>query len=373
MTNATSRPTLTMPNPNDMQSILQTAVENGASDVFLSAGAPILMKIQGQQEEMSVEELTNSDIRELIKSICTDKQFEDIQKKRGGDWATSAQSGRFRVNAFFQQNTMGAVIRTIPTEVIPADKLGTPSPMIEATRRTKGLILVTGPTGSGKSTTLAALINHINETRAVHILTLEDPIEFTHTRKLALINQRELGTDFMSWDDGLRAAMRQAPDVILIGEMRDEETVRAALKAAETGHLVMGTLHTNGAAETINRIIEFFPSDNREQIQSQLASNIVAIMSQQLVPSQKKRERLMVYELMTRTTSIVANIRKLNISQIINAISTGSQHGMVQMDKTLAEHVNAGNITLEQAIDRCTDVKNLMTILQLERGEDAAY
>lgn len=346
-----------------MTEILDHAVLCGASDIFFSNGTPVVMKIQGRQEEVTMDELDDVHIRRLIRDISDDEQLDFIAENRQADWATSTNKGRFRVNVGYQQNTLFAVIRTIPSEVIPADKLGTPYELIKASTRTKGLVLVTGPTGSGKSTTLAGLIDYINETRACHILTLEDPIEFSHTRKQAIINQRNLGTDFTSWEAGLKAAMRQAPDVILIGEMRDRETVDAALKAAETGHLVMGTLHTNGAAETINRIVEFYPHDAHSQIQSQLATNIVAVMSQQLIPSAKQGKRVMAYELMLRNNAIVSNIRTLNIPQMIMAISTGSKFGMVQMDKMLADFVNNGDITEEQALERCTDPKGFLELL----------
>lgn len=348
--------------------ILDFAVHLQASDIFFSDASAIIMKVQGRFERVTEEELNPKEIARLIGSISQEEDMDYIKRQRQSDWATATAAGRFRISVGHQQNSMYMVVRTIPNEVIPAEQLGTPQHLIQAASRTKGLILVTGPTGSGKSTTLAGLINHINETRACHILTLEDPIEFSHSHKQALINQRNLGTDFLTWNDGLKAAMRQAPDVILIGEMRDQETVAAALKAAETGHLVMATLHTNGAAETINRIVEFFPHEAHKQIQSQLAANIVAIMSQQLIPSRKSPKRVMAYELLLRNQAIVANIRNLDLPGLVNTMSTSSKVGMIQMDYMLASYVAEGHITYETALERCTDPNELTIKLGLLMG-----
>lgn len=338
--------------------VLMRATYEGASDIFLSENNPIIMKIEGIHTPMSEAHLSGDDIKRMISEICIPSEMEFIESTKSTDFSHSVEGEHFRANVFKQQNTFAAVFRTIPSRVRTVKELNTPPALVREMSAIKGLILVTGPTGSGKSTTLAALLDHVNESDAKHILTLEDPIEFRHTRKRSIINQRNLGVDFLSWSDGLRGAMRQAPDIILIGELRDKETIEAALKAAETGHLVMGTLHTNGAAETVQRILDFFPVSEQKQVAAQIANNIRAIMSQQLIPS-RSGPRVMAYELMFRNNAIANNIREQKPSSIRDQMRSGAQRGMRLMDDMLKEYVQKEQITEQQAIDRATDAKSM--------------
>ena len=338
--------------------VLMRATYEGASDIFLSDANPIIMKIEGIHTPMSDELLSGDDIKRMISEICVQSEMEFIENSKSTDFSHTVEGEHFRANIFKQQNTLAAVFRTIPSRVRTVQELNTPVALVREMSAIKGLILVTGPTGSGKSTTLAALLDHVNANDAKHILTLEDPIEFRHTRKQSIINQRNLGVDFLSWSDGLRGAMRQAPDIILIGELRDKETIEAALKAAETGHLVMGTLHTNGAAETVQRILDFFPVAEQKQIAAQVANNIRAIMSQQLIPS-KSGKRVMAYELMFRNNAIANNIREQKPSAVRDQMKSGKQRGMRLMDDMLIEYVQADDITPQQAIDRATDPRTM--------------
>lgn len=341
----------------DMVTLLETAFQSGVSDVLLTANTPPMFKIHGRVIPYAAEELSPHTIRDLVYQIMNDQQKKQFETEHELDFSAPTPSCRFRVNLAIQRGSIMAVMRTIPTDIRPFHELGLPPVMAQVASKKRGLILVTGPTGSGKSTTLAAMIDHINDTRPCHIVTIEDPIEFFHYNKKAVINQREVGNDTHSFAKALKSILRQAPDVILVGEMRDRETIEAALTAAETGHLVMGTLHTNGAPETVSRIIDVFEEGKHSQVRSQLASNLVCVMSQQLVPTVNNRGRTMTYEIMVATNAIKSMIREGKTQHLANAIQTGSAEGMVSMDVMLSKLYRDGKITYEDGLERAVDPK----------------
>jgi twitching motility protein PilT len=288
-----------MHTPGDITDILRIATERGASDVILTAGLTPQFKVHGTYMGFDFGPLEPTDTRKLMYSMMNEKQQRTFEEKRELDFSFAlGEKARFRVNAFMQKGAVGGVMRLIPTNIKSVEDLGLPRTVVEIADAPRGLVLVTGPTGSGKSTTLAAMIDYINSTKKMHIVTIEDPIEFMHTHKSSIVNQREVGADTWDFNNALRAVLRQAPDVILVGEMRDYETIKAAVTAAETGHLVMGTLHTNSAPESIDRIVDVFPEEQQAQIRVQLANNLVAVMTQQLIPRSDKEGRILAYELL---------------------------------------------------------------------------
>ncbi|WP_102128105.1 type IV pilus twitching motility protein PilT [Deinococcus planocerae] len=348
---------MTIP-PTDITDILRVAADKGASDVILTVGLPPQFKLQGVYDPQGFSELVATQTRKLMYSMMNEKQQRTFEEKRELDFSFAlGEKARFRVNAFMQRGNVGGVLRLIPTRIKTAQEMGLPQQVVDIANAPRGLVLVTGPTGSGKSTTLAAMIDHINQTKRLHIVTIEDPIEFMHTHKNSIVNQREVGADTQSFNAALRAALRQAPDVILVGEMRDYETIKAAVTAAETGHLVMGTLHTNSAPESIDRIVDVFPEEQQEQIRVQLAGNLVAVMTQQLLPKADGSGRVLAYELLIANPAVRSLIREGKTFQIVSTMQTGAREGMVTMDAFLANLYRRRVITYDTGVERAVDPK----------------
>ncbi|NNJ47475.1 MAG: type IV pilus twitching motility protein PilT [Acidimicrobiia bacterium] len=340
-------------------------MENAGSDLHMTAGTPPQIRVNGHLrplEEFGL--MMPAELRRMIYGILTADQRQRLEENRELDASHPVPGhGRFRVNVFFQRDSVGAVLRAIPNEIVSPADLGMPPIVSSLASLHRGLVLVTGPTGSGKSTTLASIVNLINEERSVHIMTIEDPIEFLHKHKKAIVNQREVGTDTFSFNDALKHVLRQDPDVILVGEMRDLETISAALTAAETGHLVFGTLHTQSAPQSIDRVIDVFPSHQQSQVRVQLGSSIQAVVSQQLLPTADGQGRIVGVEVMIATAAIRNQIRDGKVHQIPSAMQAGSKHGMQTMDQSLAELVQRGKITRELAFERCADPEGLKHLL----------
>lgn len=344
----------------DIIGLVQSAVEKNASDLHITVGIPPMLRINGQLIKYNDEILYSDDTEKLVRQLLSEKQFEELNEKGQIDTSYSRSGiGRFRVNAYKQRGSYAMAIRVIPLLVPTIDELGLPSILKDISRTNRGLILVTGPTGSGKSTTLASMVNLINEEKNYHIITLEDPIEYLHRHNKSIVNQREIGTDTNSFSEALRAALRQDPDVILVGEMRDLDTISIALTAAETGHLVLSTLHTIGAAKTIDRIIDVFPPYQQQQIRIQLSTVIQAILSQQLVPKADGSGRVAAVEVMIATPAIRNLIREEKVHQIENAIQTGGKFGMKTMDKALLELYNGGIITKETLLNQAVNLDHV--------------
>ncbi|RIH89748.1 Twitching mobility protein [Meiothermus luteus] len=342
----------------DIVDLLNLAVERGASDLVITVGLPPMIKLDGVFHRTEHEPLTPQETRRLTYALMDEKQQRVFEEEKELDFSFSLPGkGRFRVNVFLQRGSVGAVLRVVPSNVKSFEELGLPKKIAEIALSPRGLVLVTGPTGSGKSTTLASMIDYINEHKAVHIVTIEDPIEFFHRHKKAIINQREIGSDTHSFAKALRAVLRQAPDVILVGEMRDYETISAAITAAETGHLVMGTLHTNSAPETIDRIIDVFPEAQQEQVRVQLSNNLVAVLTQQLLPKAFGTGRVLAYELMIATPAVRALIREGKSHQLVSVIQTGGQHEMITMDACLADLYKRKLISYDMGLSRAIDPK----------------
>ncbi len=342
----------------DINVLLKEVMELGASDLHITVAIKPTVRINGDLIEMNYPVLKPEDTERLCNDLLTDFHRGIFNEQGEVDLSyTSTGLGRFRVNIFKQRNSMAMAIRAIPTEILSLEQLKLPEVLYSLANKRRGIILVTGPTGSGKSTTLAAMINYINETRKEHIITLEDPIEFLHKHNKCIVNQREIGADSRSFSNSLRAALRQDPDVILVGEMRDLETISTALTAAETGHLVLATLHTVGAAKTIDRIIDVFPSSQHQQIKIQLASVIEGIVSQQLLQTSDKKGRVPALEIMVATPAIRNLIREGKTHQIQSTIQTGANLHMETMDKSLANLYNSGSITKDDLIKYCMDLE----------------
>ncbi len=354
--------------------ILKYSVERNASDIILTAGLPPQYKVHGEWGNgENTNPLTAQETRRLMYSIMNEKQQRNFEEKRDIDlsFASTGIGGRFRVNVFFQRGSVGGVLRLIPTKTRPIEELGIPKEiLIQISSLPRGLVLVTGPTGSGKSTTLASMIDWINTNKKKHIVTIEDPVEFAHSHKSSIVNQREIGPDTQDFEMALRAVLRQAPDVILVGEMRDFETIRSAVTAAETGHLVMGTLHTNSAPEAIDRIVDVFPEEQQEQIRVQLANNLSAIVTQQMLPKIGGDGRLVAYEIMIATPAVRALIREGKSYQLTSVIQTGASLGMLTMDACLADMYKKKMITYEVGESRAVDPKEYTRLAKL--GEVAA-
>lgn len=322
----------------DIVELLQFVKESGASDLHITTGIPPAYRMDGQLKHFDLPALEPDDVHGIIYSILNDQQRKTLEETKELDFAVEIPDvARFRGNVFFQKNGKAAVFRTIPTEILSHEKLGLPPIITRLTHKEKGLVLVTGPTGSGKSTTLAAMIDYINENFYRHIITIEDPIEFVHPHKKSVINQREVGVHTKSFAQALRSALREDPDVLLVGEMRDLETISLALTAAETGHLVFGTLHTLSASKTVDRVIDVFPSGQQSQIRTMFAETILAVISQTLIPKSSGKGRVAALEIMIGTTGIKSLIREGKTHQVPSAIQTGSQSGMISMDQSLKE------------------------------------
>src|SRR5229473_7208671 len=333
----------------DIAELLAFAVKNKASDLHLSAGLPPMIRVHGDIRRINLPPMEHEDVHAMVYDIMSDAQRKTYEETLEVDFSFEIPNlARFRVNAFNQNRGAGAVFRTIPSKVLSLEDLNAPKIFAEIANRPRGLILVTGPTGSGKSTTLAAMINHVNENEYGHILAIEDPIEFLHDSKKCLINQREVGPHTMSFANALRAALREDPDYILVGEMRDLETIRLALTAAETGHLVFATLHTSSAAKTIDRIIDVFPAAEKDMVRAMLSESLRAVVSQTLM-KRVGGGRIAAHEIMIGTPAIRNLIREGKIAQMYSAIQTGQGQGMQTLDQCLQELVQKGVVSREEA------------------------
>ncbi|MBN2885255.1 MAG: type IV pilus twitching motility protein PilT [Chromatiaceae bacterium] len=333
----------------DIAELLAFSVKNNASDLHLSSGLPPMIRVDGEMRRINVPPLEHRAVHALVYDIMNDKQRKDYEEFLETDFSFEIPGvARFRVNAFNQKRGAGAVFRTIPTKVLSLEDLNAPSVFKDIINVPRGMVLVTGPTGSGKSTTLAAMVDYLNEHEYAHILTIEDPIEFVHASKKCLINQREVHRDTLGFSEALRSALRQDPDIILVGEMRDLETIRLALTAAETGHLVFGTLHTTSAAKTIDRIIDVFPAAEKEMVRSMLSESLRAVVSQTLL-KKTGGGRVAAHEIMVGTPAIRNLIREGKVAQMYSAIQTGQAHGMQTLDQCLKDMVHKGVISRKDA------------------------
>ena len=341
----------------DITELLAFSVKNNASDLHLSAGLPPIIRVDGEMRRLNIDPLEHKDVHGLIYEIMNDRQRKEYEENLETDFSFEVKDlSRFRVNAFVQNRGAAAVLRTIPSKILTLDELGAPPIFKDIINQPTGIVLVTGATGSGKSTTLAAMVDHINAHKREHILTIEDPIEFVHENKLCLLNQREVHRDTHSFNNALRSALREDPDVILAGELRDLETIRLAISAAETGHLVFGTLHTNSAPKTIDRIIDVFPAEEKSMVRSMLSESIRAVISQTLL----KRiggGRVAAHEIMMGIPAIRNLIREDKVAQMYSVIQTGQAHGMQTMDQCLQRLVAQGLISAEDAAAKSIDKK----------------
>ncbi len=349
----------------DFAELLMEVVHRRASDLHLSAGAPPTLRVRGRLVRIEgYPVLSGEDTREIVYSILSGDQRQRLETNWQLDFAYSIPGhARFRVNAYYQRGAIGAAFRLIPFGLSSIDELGLPAAVHEFTRRPRGFVLVTGPTGSGKSTSLAAMIDEINSTREEHIMTIEDPIEFLHSHKKCLVNQRELGSDAQSFADALKAALRQDPDVILVGEMRDLETISTALTAAETGHLVFATLHTQDTAQTVDRIIDVFPPSQQGQVRMQLSVALQGIMTQQLLPTTDGSSRTVACEVLVPNAAVRNLIREGKTHQLYSVLQTGSAQGMQTMDTALVGLVRSGKVSQQLAEARSSAPEELRRLL----------
>jgi twitching motility protein PilT len=345
----------------NINELLNRLVMMKGSDLHISVGCAPYFRVNGVLINMGSDKLTTSDTKELVKQLATEEQIKEIDERGDYDMSHAVSNlGRFRVNIFKQRGSYAIAIRFVQMEIPTLKEINMPDILYEFTKKQRGLIVVTGPTGSGKSTTLAAMINIINNERKSHIVTLEDPIEYLHKHNKSIVNQREYRSDFLSFTSGLRSCMRQDPDVILLGEMRDLQTMEIALMAAETGHLVFSTLHTTGAAKTIDRIVDVFPPHQQQQVSIQLANTLEGIISQQLVLDIDEKERLAAVEILVSNPAIRNLIREKKTHQIQNQIQTGSKYGMQTMDGSLLEMYNQRRISRQTLLMSCIDLEYVM-------------
>ena len=349
-----------------MSDLLQLVVSEGSSDLHIRVGTPPTIRVHGILHRVEGPALTTESSEELMRSITSEDHIQQVRERGGADFAFAfGDAARFRVSVFKEKGNFGMVLRQIPSKMLTFEQIGLPPSVKELLYKPRGLILVTGPTGSGKTTTLASLLNLVNEERdEVHLITIEDPIEYYHKHKKALITQREVHVDVPSFGEALRRALRQDPDMILVGEMRDLETIEAAITAAETGHLVFGTLHTTGAAKTIDRITNAFPTNQQEMVRIQLSTVLQAVISQLLIPRIDKPGRVAAFEIMVNTPSIGALIRDNKTFRINSDIQTGAKYGMVTLDSFLMEKYLAGMIAREEVITKAQDPISVQAKLQ---------
>jgi len=357
-----------------MSDLLQLMVSEGAADLHIRVGIPPVIRLHGILHRVDGPLLKPEDTEELMRSITSEDHIQNIREKGGADYAFAfGEAARFRVSAFKEKGNFALVLRQVPSKLLTMEQIGIPPSVRELLWRPRGLILVTGPTGSGKTTTLASLLNIVNEERdEAHIITIEDPIEYYHKHKKAVVTQREVNVDVPTFAEALRRALRQDPDCILVGELRDLETMEAAITAAETGHLVFGTLHTTGAAKTIDRITNAFPTNQQEMIRIQLSTVLQAVISQLLIPRVDKPGRVAVFEIMVNTPSIAALIRDNKTFRIQSDIQTGAKFGMVTLDSFLLEKFEAGMIAEEEVLTKAQDPTTILQKVQELKAAKAA-
>jgi twitching motility protein PilT len=355
-----------MPAITSIDDLLEQLVARGASDLHVTAGMPPAIRVHGHIERATAyEPLTPDDTRGLLYRILSSEQQKQFEIKRQLDFAYAIPGlARFRVNVYYQRTSVGAAFRVIPQDIKSAEELGLPSVLHQLAAQPRGIVLVTGPTGSGKSTTLAAMIDEINRTRAEHILTIEDPIEFVHRHKRCIVNQREIGPDATSFAEALRAALRQDPDVILVGEMRDLETISTALTAAETGHLVFGTLHTQSAPSTIDRIIDVFPAEQQEQVRIMIANSLQGVVTQTLLPTADGTGRVPALEILLPDDAVRNLIRQGKTEQIYSIMQTNTARGMQTMEQALADLITRRVVSVDDALGRSSHKDQLVSLLE---------
>ena len=352
-----------------IEDLLKELIESRGSDLHISSGLPPVKRVDGNLVRMDYPPLTSEQVEQLLFPMMSNDQRRRLEQDWELDFSYGINGmGRFRVNFYKDKGSYAAAFRTITSEAPTLENMNMPPIVTEVAKKPRGLVLVTGPTGSGKSTTLAAMIDYINRTRAEHILTIEDPIEFVHKSKMSVIHQRELGMDTRSFANALKSALREDPDIILVGEMRDHETIALALTAAETGHLVFGTLHTSSASQTIDRIIDVFPQGQQQQIRVQLANSLVAVFAQTLLPKQlpdgTSKGRVMAQEIMIVTPAIANLIRESKAAQIYSTIQTSSESGMQTLEAALANLVNSGLVTVENAMAKSSKPAELQRLIK---------
>jgi len=346
----------------EISDLLAFSVKNKASDLHLSAGLPPMIRVHGDIRKINMPPLSHTEVHNMMYDIMNDSQRKSFEETLDCDFAFEIPNlARFRVNAFNQQRGAGAVFRTVPTKILTFEQLKCPPILKDIANMHSGICLVTGPTGSGKSTTLAAMIDYINDNYFKHILTVEDPVEFVHTTKKSLVNHREVGPHTRSFSSALRAALREDPDVIMVGEMRDLETIKLALSAAETGHLVFGTLHTSSAAKTVDRIVDVFPSAEKEMVRAMLSESLRAVVSQTLCKTKDGSGRVAAHEIMIGTPAIRNLIRENKVPQMYSAIQTGQNYGMQTMDACLKSLLRDNMITMEEAKSKAVN-KDAMNV-----------